>query len=141
MKRIRRDNWQIKHCRTAIVLAFSFFIITGCTQIQNAFKPLTQLSETITQKTEIEQLKQAQKTAAIINCQELCQTKLSTNGIQAEDSPCLSNEVVPDWVCDIAHSPRQDVDNLPANQCEAFRTGGAHHFVELDGNCSIIKVY
>lgn len=122
------------YLKTAMLLVFSFFILTGCGVV-------VEMSKTITQKTQIEQLKQSQKTAAIINCQELCQDKLSTNGIEADDSPCLSNQIIEDWVCDIAHSPRQEIDNLPENQCEAFRTGQAHHFVELDGNCNVIKVY
>ena len=130
-----------RNVKTAIILAFCFFILTGCAPAKSLLEYLTKVPETITQKTELEQLKQAQKTSAIINCQELCQDKLSTNGIQAGDSPCLSNAIVEDWVCDIAHSPRQEVDDLPDNQCEAFRTGAAHHFVELDGNCNLIKVY
>ena len=125
---------KIQYLKTGTLLAFCFFGLSGCA----AF---VQVSETITQKTQIEQLKQAQKTSAIINCQELCQDKLSTNGIEANDSPCLSNNIIDDWVCDIVHSPRQDIDDLPENQCEAFRTGRAHHFVELDGNCNVVKVY
>ncbi|NUM25977.1 MAG: hypothetical protein HUU49_05200 [Candidatus Buchananbacteria bacterium] len=128
------EDKKLGYLKTAMLLVFSFFILTGCGVV-------VEMSKTITQKTQIEQLKQSQKTAAIINCQELCQDKLSTNGIEADDSPCLSNQIIEDWVCDIAHSPRQEIDNLPENQCEAFRTGQAHHFVELDGNCNVIKVY
>lgn len=57
------------------------------------------------------------------------------------NGPCLSDEIIDDWVCDVAHSPRQPIDNDPANQCGAFRKGEAHHFVEVDPNCNFIKSY
>ena len=53
--------------------------------------------------------------------------------------PCLSNNVIPDWVADIAHSPRQEVDDKPENQCSAYREGTAHHFVELDAEGNLIR--
>lgn len=57
--------------------------------------------------------------------------------------PCLSDEKEdwphPDWVCDVAHSPRQDIDDQPENQCKAYRDGKAHHFVEVDTNCDLIR--
>jgi hypothetical protein len=68
------------------------------------------------------------------NCVALC--KQTTN---LSNSPCLSDNLAPDWACDVAHSPRQAVDNLPENQCVSFRTGVVHHFVEVDESCDIIK--
>ena len=124
--------------KTALLTVFCFFVLIGC---QKAIQPLTDVSDAITGKVQIEQKKQADKTLATIECQNLCLNELSTDGQDFDIGPCLSNKIIPDWVCDIAHSPRQDVDNDPANQCEAFRTGQAHHFVELDGNCNVIKVY
>jgi len=53
--------------------------------------------------------------------------------------PCLSNEIKPDWVCDIAHTPRHLEDNKPENQCIAFGESRAHHFIELNENCELIK--
>jgi len=61
--------------------------------------------------------------------------------------PCLGEIVasngsdfdLPTWVVDIAHSPRQEVDDKPENQCSAFREGRAKHFVELDENGNLIK--
>jgi hypothetical protein len=35
-------------------------------------------------------------------------------------------------VTDVAHDPRQPVDDEPENQCEAYRSGDAGHYVELD---------
>ena len=60
-----------------------------------------------------------------------------------KNGPCLSDNNsewnIADWVCDVAHSPRQDVDNLPENQCQAFRNSQAHHFVEVDSSCNFIR--
>jgi len=122
-----------KITKTTLILAFSFFLIGGC---QRAIEPLTNVTEAITGKAALEQKKQVDKTLATIKCQELCQ---SGNGFDLGKGECLSNEIIPDWVCDVAHSPRQAVDDDPANQCSAFREGSAHHFVEIDGNCNLIK--
>lgn len=55
------------------------------------------------------------------------------------NGPCVAEELMPDWVADIAHSPRQAVDNLAENQCQSFRNGTAHHFVELDPGGNVIR--
>ncbi|MDP2587080.1 MAG: hypothetical protein Q8P32_04940 [Candidatus Komeilibacteria bacterium] len=64
------------------------------------------------------------------------------------DGPCLSeslfgNSEYPEtlWVLDIAHNPRTEVDNQPANQCSASRDGKAQNYIELDEQGQIIKVY
>lgn len=77
---------------------------------------------------------------AIDACIKKCQGTLST-GQDLSNGPCLSNEIIDDWVCDVAHDPRQDVDNRIENQCDAFRQQLAHHFVEVDTNCNFIKSY
>ena len=56
------------------------------------------------------------------------------------DGPCLNSGFMEDWVCDVVHSPRREVDNLPENQCEAYLNGEANHFVEVDENCVVIMV-
>ena len=55
-------------------------------------------------------------------------------GTDLSDGPCIAEHLpgLPDWVADVAHDPRQDVDDEPENQCEAYRSGEADHFVELD---------
>lgn len=122
-----------------ILIIFSF-IVVGCQQdIKKAIQPIINISESIQQKVEEEQKKQGSMSLAVIKCQELCYDVISTNGKDFNVGPCLSNEIVPDWVCDIAHSPRQDIDDDPANQCDAYRRGQAKHYVELDGNCTKIK--
>jgi len=70
-------------------------------------------------------------------CVNLCkQAKLSQD---LSNGPCLSNEVARNWVCDVAHDPRLEVDNNPANQCSAYREGKAQHFVEVDPDCNLIR--
>ena len=80
----------------------------------------------------------ADEDLAIAKAQELWRAAL-LSGEDLSNGPCLSNEVIPGWVADIVHSPRQDVDNLPANQCSAYRAGTAKHFVELDPQGNLIK--
>lgn len=60
--------------------------------------------------------------------------------VDFKDGPCLSENLMPDWVADIAHNPRQPVDDMPKNQCAAFREGIAHHFVELDLQGNVIRI-
>ncbi|VVB59788.1 Uncharacterised protein [uncultured archaeon] len=78
------------------------------------------------------------KDNAIGSCENLCGQK-SNEGQNLSSGPCLSGEIAPGWVCDIAHNPRQAVDDLPENQCSAFRNGTAHHFVEVDEKCNLIR--
>jgi hypothetical protein len=58
------------------------------------------------------------------------------------DGPCLVDRVpgMPDWVVDVAHDPRRDVDDEPENQCSRYRRGEADHFVELDTQGNVIRV-
>jgi hypothetical protein len=59
-------------------------------------------------------------------------------GVEMGRGPCLG-VVSPGWVADVAHDPREPVDDEPANQCEAFRSGRAKHFVELDPDGKLIR--
>lgn len=65
------------------------------------------------------------------------QKKIS--GEDLSSGPCLSNALLPGWVLDIAHNPRQEIDDLPQNQCSGYREGGAQHFVELDPEGNLIR--
>lgn len=60
-------------------------------------------------------------------------------GRDFSSGPCLSNNLIGDWVADIAHNPRTSVDDRPENQCSAYRDGTANHFVELDLNGQLIR--
>jgi len=59
-------------------------------------------------------------------------------GVDMSRGPCLG-VIKPGWVADVAHDPRQDVDDEPENQCEAYRSGEAEHFVELDSAGKFIR--
>ena len=59
-------------------------------------------------------------------------------GVDMERGPCLG-VIAPGWVADVAHDPRQPVDDEPENQCEAYRSGEADHFVELDPDGEFIR--
>ena len=80
--------------------------------------------------------------AAVTRCLEICKQKLSRR-TDLSVGPCLANQVDTDWVCDVVHSPRQEVDNLPENQCSAWREaseqGRTMHFVEVDLECNFIR--
>lgn len=95
-------------------------------------------TEILTGTADVKIKQKADKDLAIAKAKELWRVKFLA-GEDLSSGPCLSNKVVPDWVADIAHSPRQDIDNLPANQCSAYREGTAHHFVELDPDGNLIR--
>ena len=84
------------------------------------------------------------KQKAIDACIEECRTRsvIPEWDWESARGPCLLNPIpdTPDWVCDVAHDPRQDVDNLPENQCSEYGKT-ANHFVEVDPNCELIKTW
>ncbi len=63
------------------------------------------------------------------------------NGTDFSSGPCIAEQLpdLPDWSVDVAHDPRAPVDNQPANQCQAYRQGKTHHFVELDPDGNLIR--
>jgi hypothetical protein len=63
------------------------------------------------------------------------------SGKDLSTGPCIAEHLpgLPDWAADIAHDPRQPVDNQPANQCSSFQAGQTHHFVELTPEGSLIR--
>lgn len=64
--------------------------------------------------------------------------KAKTQSVDLTSGPCLGI-VAPDWVLDIAHNPRQAIDDDPQNQCKEFRNGQVHHFIELDPDGKLIR--
>lgn len=61
------------------------------------------------------------------------------DGKNLTGGPCLGT-IFNGWVADVAHSPRQPVDDRPENQCEEYRNGTAQHFVELDAGGEVIDI-
>ncbi len=66
--------------------------------------------------------------------------KAVKEGVKFSSGPCLTNDLMPGWVADIVHNPRQPVDDLPGNQCQAYLEGRAKHFVELDLKGNVVRV-
>ena len=59
-------------------------------------------------------------------------------GVDFSEGPCLGS-IGPGWVLDIAHNPRQAVDNEEENQCRQYLTGEAEHFIEMDPEGNLIR--
>lgn len=76
--------------------------------------------------------------AAIAKAKKLYQEK-ATQKMDFSSGPCLSNEIINDWVVDIAHNPRQTIDEKPENQCATYRNKQVRHFVELDPDGNVIR--
>jgi hypothetical protein len=64
--------------------------------------------------------------------------RAKAQGVDMSRGPCLG-VIQPGWVADVAHDPRRPVDDDPANQCAAYRTGKAQHFVELAPDGHLIR--
>ena len=72
-------------------------------------------------------------------CVSVCKNAL-VNEMNLTNGPCLLNHMSdPHWVCDVAHSPREPVDNLKENQCSAYGKT-ANHFIEVNPECKIIRI-
>lgn len=122
--------------RAIFILSFILIMafLSGCK------KEAEQRVDDLTGASTVRTGQEAEKDLAIAQCKELFQRE-KANGRDMSEGPCLSNEIIPDWVCDTAHSPREAVDNDSANQCSAFAEGQARHFVELDQNGEVVKTY
>lgn len=66
--------------------------------------------------------------------------EIAAAGIDMSSGPCLTNDLMPGWVVDIVHRPREPVDDLPGNQCQAYLEGRAIHFVELDTSGNLMRI-
>ncbi len=87
--------------------------------------------------------KKTEEELAIDACIKACKDALAL-GKDLSNGPCLLNPIKDmNWVCDVAHWPRKDVDNLEENQCSAWREahekGQKMHFVEVTPSCEFIR--
>lgn len=114
--------------KTALVVLMSIILLTGCA------KKSPQTSSTSTATSAPDALKD--KDEIFKNALNLYAQKKQA-GQDMKNGPCLG-KIADDWVLDIAHNPRQAVDNKPENQCADFREGRAHHFIELDPDGNLI---
>ena len=76
---------------------------------------------------------------AIAACVQACEVGRA-NGKDLSAGPCLLNPVPQneDWVCDVAHNPRLDIDSNPRNQCSAYAYKSARYFIEVTPDCQLI---
>jgi len=75
---------------------------------------------------------------ATSKCRQACMD-LQLTRMDFSNGPCINDNIIADWVCDVVHEPRQPIDDVPANQCPSFGIA-THHFVEVNENCRIIRV-
>jgi hypothetical protein len=74
-------------------------------------------------------------------CIKACK-EAKEKGVDLSNGPCLLDPMSnAEWVCDIAHWPREAIDNLRENQCNAWHNRTAKHFIELTPNCEFIRAY
>ncbi len=108
------------------LLIASVLLISGCAQVATS-------NNTSVRQSDIDEEKFAKGA-----CISRCMTLLSS-GANLANGPCLLNPIPDtDWVCDVAHSLRADVDNFPENQCSSYGTA-AKHFVEVTPACEFIR--
>ena len=100
------------------------FVLVGCGENDS----VDQAAEVVTGKQAIETGQAATESLAKSKCIELFKQKYQA-GEDMSSGPCLSGEIVEDWACDIVHDPREDVDDLPANQCQTYIDGEVSHYV------------
>lgn len=83
---------------------------------------------------------EGEREQAIAQAQEAYDQAKSA-GTNLADGPCIAESLtdLPDWVADIAHEPREDIDDEAANQCQRYREGEAGHFVELSPAGELIR--
>lgn len=81
-----------------------------------------------------------EKEEVIKICIEKCRTEM-IRGIDLTSGPCLLDPVekYSNWVCDVVHVPRQEVDDLAENQCKSYLKGRAKHFVEVSTSCEFVR--
>ena len=64
-----------------------------------------------------------------------------SRGQDLDVGPCIAEQLpgLADWVADVAHDPREDIDDEPENQCRRYREGEASHFLELTPAGQVIR--
>jgi hypothetical protein len=87
-----------------------------------------------------EQISQSDRDKAVDEAQNAF-AQVQAAGQDLSAGPCISESLpgLSDWVADVAHDPRESIDDEPANQCQRYRSGQAHHFVELNIDGQLIR--
>jgi len=118
------------------------FLLFGCTKIEETSIQTNTNQQNIPDNTQSNTPNTTRTNTNSITdlenmCIDLCKTNLNRN-TDLSNGPCLGL-IAPDWVCDVAHNPRIEIDNLFENTCADFANGVANHFVEVNENCELIE--
>ena len=127
----------IKKIVVLSVVFFSTIILSACVK-DTVTQELTNAADVATGVAAVKIKEQADKNLAIAKAKELWRIQFQLEQ-DLSAGPCLSNNLIADWVADIAHNPRLPIDDQPVNQCNAFTDGTAKHFVELDAEGNLIR--
>jgi|SRR3990167_7005695 len=119
--------------RSNRLIIIGLAVLIGIILIGASCSQSTSQSETVNRATE-----KTSQTLAIDICRSTCASQKAL-GTDLTSGPCLNGEAIDDWVCDVAHSPRQKIDDEATNQCTTYRKGQTHHFVEVDPDCELIR--
>lgn len=80
------------------------------------------------------------KELAIKECIRECELFISKGNI-VTDGPCISQEIIPNWACDIVNVPKiKLIDNNLKNQCESYNKNKVKNLVEVTKNCKFVSV-
>lgn len=115
-----------------VMLLIFLVSLSGCGQTEQEKEQSQQIMET-------QQIAQGEQTEEQTE-EEICINLCKEFQGEKSNGPCLGL-IKDDWVCDVAHSPRQDMDNNPENQCIEYREGMASHFIEVDEDCNLIRKF
>jgi hypothetical protein len=79
------------------------------------------------------------KDLAIDKCIQEC-LHANTKGIILTEGPCLSEEIVKGWACDVVNQPKISiVDNNPKNQCKSYIEKNISHQVVISTKCELVS--
>lgn len=74
-----------------------------------------------------------------VNQAQFLYRQKKSRGEDLSNGPCITEALMPEWVADIAHNPREPIDDVVQNQCSSYFEGRAKHFVELDLKGDLIR--
>lgn len=75
----------------------------------------------------------------ITQAQTIYNTK-KEQGLDLSSGPCLTDQLIGGWVVDVAHQPRQAIDDLPENLCPSYVAGDPVQMIELDLDGNLIRL-
>lgn len=120
-----------------VIMTVAILAIFGFSQLKDKQSTDSQTTSTATESAQLSPSPSTQVQDEIFKNALNLYLRKKEEGVDMKNGPCLG-PIGDDWVLDIAHKPRQSVDEKPENQCEDFRNGTAKHFIELDPDGKLI---